>query len=81
VKDFGSFDKFKSEFSTAAAGHFGSGWAWLVQDKSSKALKIIETHDAGCVITSNFFLSFFLSFLKKTQIQNTKTSYFFNSFS
>ena len=27
---FGSFDEFKSAFSTAAATRFGSGWGWLV---------------------------------------------------
>ena len=43
---FGSFDAFKEKFSAAAAGHFGSGWAWLVLDGSD--LAIVDTHDAGC---------------------------------
>jgi superoxide dismutase, Fe-Mn family len=29
---FGSLDEFKSAFSSAAAGQFGSGWGWLVVD-------------------------------------------------
>ena len=45
ARDFGSFDAFKSEFSDAASGHFGSGWAWLVSDKDGR-LSIMQTHDA-----------------------------------
>jgi len=35
-RDFGSYDAFKDQFSSAAAGRFGSGWAWLVKDGSGK---------------------------------------------
>lgn len=45
VKSFGSFANFKADFSASAGGHFGSGWAWLVQDGDE--LKIVDTHDAG----------------------------------
>jgi len=47
---FGSVDKFKEQFTEVAAGHFGSGWAWLVQDKEGK-LKVVGTHDAATPIT------------------------------
>lgn len=47
VKDFGSFDSFRKQFSSVAVGHFGSGWAWLLYDPKSDALKIHQTHDAG----------------------------------
>lgn len=39
---FGSFSSFKEQFSKAAMGRFGSGWAWLCLDKSRK-LVILST--------------------------------------
>ena len=44
-RDFGGFENFKKEFNAAAVGLFGSGWAWLVADKSGK-LEIVQTGNA-----------------------------------
>lgn len=41
-KTFGSFEQFKDEFSKAAIGRFGSGWAWLVVDGNGN-LKVYST--------------------------------------
>lgn len=41
-KDFGSFEAFKAEFSTAASLNFGSGWTWLVKAPDGK-LEILNT--------------------------------------
>ena len=42
---FGSLDKFKEDFSAAAAAVFGSGWAWLIVDKTGGApvLRVVPT--------------------------------------
>lgn len=39
---FSSFEAFKEKFAAAGTGRFGSGWAWLVVDKS-KNLQVIST--------------------------------------
>ena len=36
IKDFGSVDAFKTQFSDAGKNRFGSGWAWLVMTKDEK---------------------------------------------
>jgi Fe-Mn family superoxide dismutase len=41
-KDFGSFEMFKKKFSDAAEKQFGSGWAWLIVDKTGK-LQVTST--------------------------------------
>jgi len=44
TRDFGSFEKFKEEFTQAGATQFGSGWAWLVLDGGK--LKVTKTPNA-----------------------------------
>lgn len=50
--NFGSFDKFREEFSNAAATLFGSGWAWLVKDNQGKLL-ITKESNAGNPLTKD----------------------------
>ena len=40
--EFGNFEDFKEEFSSTAAGQFGSGWGWLCVDDDNN-LKVIST--------------------------------------
>ena len=48
---FGSFDKFKEEFTKCAVTTFGSGWAWLVKNADG-SLAIVSTSNAGCPLTA-----------------------------
>ena len=50
VKTFGSINNFKSEFIKAASTLFGSGWAWLCEDKEG-ALSIVQTQNADNPMT------------------------------
>ena len=52
TKTFGSVEKFREEFSTAAAGNFGSGWTWLVQ-RPDGSLAIVNTSNAATPITGD----------------------------
>lgn len=50
-KSFGSFAKFKEEFTKTAIGTFGSGWAWLVKDANG-SLALVSTSNADTPMTS-----------------------------
>ena len=49
---FGSFDKFKEDFTASAIGNFGSGWTWLVQ-KGDGSVAIVNTSNAGTPLTDD----------------------------
>ena len=49
---FGSFDKFKEEFTKKAVTTFGSGWAWLVKNPDG-SLALVSTSNAATPMTSN----------------------------
>ncbi|GLQ93232.1 superoxide dismutase [Dyella acidisoli] len=51
-KAFGSFDKFKEEFTKSAVGNFGSGWTWLVQ-RPDGSVGIVNTSNAATPITGS----------------------------
>jgi Fe-Mn family superoxide dismutase len=47
---FGGMEALKKKFVTEGAGHFGSGWVWLVSDRTG-ALAVRSTHDAEDLVT------------------------------
>ena len=48
---WGSFDKFKEDFTNAAATNFGSGWTWLVENGGE--LEIFNTTNADTPLKHN----------------------------
>ena len=49
-KKWGSFDKFKEEFSKSCVSNFGSGWTWLVR-KTDGSVDIVNTSNAATPLT------------------------------
>jgi superoxide dismutase, Fe-Mn family len=47
---FGNLASLKTKFVEEGAGHFGSGWVWLLSDKAGK-LEVRSTHDAEDLVT------------------------------
>ncbi len=50
-KSFGSYAAFKDKFGSAAKGHFGSGWAWLVAGKGG-ALEVLSLPNQDSPLSS-----------------------------
>lgn len=48
---WGSFDKFKEEFTKSGVSNFGSGWTWLVK-KTDGSVDIVNTSNAATPLTS-----------------------------
>ena len=51
-RDFNSLSGLQEAFSKVAVAHFGSGWAWLVQDPKDNKLKVLSTVNEGNPIQS-----------------------------
>lgn len=52
IKQFNSFDNFKTQFNESAKKVFGSGWVWLCVDSDGQ-LKIITTKDQESPLSQN----------------------------
>lgn len=50
-RDFGSLAALGGEFKDAGAGHFGSGWVWLVAKEG--AVAVVTTHDGDTLLAES----------------------------
>lgn len=77
-EDFGSFDTLRKQVNTALAGIQGSGWAWLVKDKSAGTLQVV-THANQDPVTGNYIPLLGIDAWEHAyylQYQNRKAEYF-----
>ncbi|KAI0833999.1 manganese and iron superoxide dismutase [Hypoxylon sp. FL0890] len=77
-KNFGSFSTLQQQINTALAGIQGSGWAWLVKDKTAGTLQIITKPNQDPV-TGNFIPLLGIDAWEHAyylQYQNRKAEYF-----
>lgn len=58
-KAFGSLEEFMKKFTTAALANFGSGWTWLVKNRSTGELSILSTSNAQTPVSGDEFIPLF----------------------
>jgi len=51
--ELGGLENFKATFAKAAAARFGSGWAWLIQEKNGK-LGVTSTANQDCPVMDGY---------------------------
>ncbi|KAI0161598.1 iron/manganese superoxide dismutase domain-containing protein [Xylariaceae sp. FL1272] len=77
-RDFGSFKNMQSQINTALAGVQGSGWAWLVKDKTAGTLQVVTRANQDPV-TGNYVPLMGIDAWEHAyylQYQNRKAEYF-----
>lgn len=53
-ESFGSMDEFKNKFNAAAAGRFGSGWAWLIKEDGKLGVTSTANQDNPLQVSMYF---------------------------
>ena len=52
-RDFQNYENFAESFKQAAVTQFGSGWAWLVLNPTTRKLEVVKTKEHETPITEN----------------------------